>query len=179
MQLGQSFYYSSGSGFLCRVTATGYSVVESLQAEGTSDQCFVALWFNEKTDALYDIVPSSLQSEAAGYKPLRIDRQLNFLGKIDDQIIAEIRRSKFVIADFTHDERGARGSVYYEAGFAHGLDIPVIFTCRNDQIDDLHFDTNHFLHLTWSTDAPEELIEPLRSRIAANIGVGPHATVRN
>ena len=178
MQLGQSFYYSSGFGFLCRVTATGYSVVESLQAEGTSDQCFVALWFDKKTDALYDIAIAPAV-RAVGYKPLRIDRQVNFLGKIDDQIIAEIRRSKFVIADFTHDERGARGSVYYEAGFAHGLDIPMIFTCRNDQIDDLHFDTNHFLHLSWSTDAPEDLIEPLKSRIAANIGMGPHATVGN
>ena len=69
-------------------------------------------------------------------------------------IIAEIRRSNtFVITDFTQLTNfiGARGSVYYEAGFAHGLDIPVIFTCRNDQIDDLHFDTNHFLHLSWST----------------------------
>ena len=177
IRLGQTIHYSR-LGFLCRVTDTGFSVVESLQAESTSDQCFVALWFNEKTDALYDnaIEPAV---EAAGYKPLRIDRQVNFLGKIDDQIIAEIRRSKFLIADFTHDERGARGSVYYEAGFAHGLGIPVIFTCREDLIDDLHFDTSHFLHLPWSTDAPEELIEPLRSRIAANIGVGPHATGGN
>ena len=175
LQIGLLTYTSSGPGFLCRVTTAGYSVIESLQTESTSDQCFVALWFNEQTDALYDnaIEPAV---EASGYKPLRIDRQLNFLGKIDDQIIAEIRRSKFVIADFTHDESGARGSVYYEAGFAHGLDIPVIFTCRNDQIDDLHFDTNHFLHLSWSADAPEDLIEPLKSRIEANIGMGPHAT---
>ena len=178
IQIGRLFYISSGPGFLCIATATGYSFVESLQGKGTSDQCFVALWFNEKTNALYDIAIAPAV-EAAGYKPLRIDRQLDFLGKIDDQIIAEIRRSKFVIADFTHDEQGARGSVYYEAGFAHDLGIPVIFTCRNDQIDDLHFDTNHFLHLPWSADAPEELIEPLKSRIAANIGFGPHATDGN
>ena len=177
IRLGQSTYYSP-FGFLCRVTASGYSVVESLQVEGTSDQCFVALWFNENTDALYDsaIEPAV---KAAGYKPLRIDRQLNFLSKIDDQIIAEIRRSRFVIADFTHDERGARGSVYYEAGFALGLDIPVIFTCREDLIDDLHFDTSHFLHLPWSADTPEVLKEPLKSRILANIGVGPHAPSGN
>ena len=175
VQIGRLTHVPSGPGFLCTVTTDGYSSVESLQADGKLDQCFVALWFNEKTNALYDkaIAPAVA---AIGYKPIRIDRQPNFLGKIDDQIIAEIRRSRFVIADFTHDERGARGSVYYEAGFAHGLGIPVIFTCRDDQIDDLHFDTNHFLHLPWPTDAPEELIEPLKSRIAANIGVGPHAT---
>ena len=174
VRVGNFDYVPSGLGFLCVVTTDGHIAVESLQTEGRPDQCFVALWFNEKTNALYDkaIAPAVA---AIGYKPIRIDRQPNFLGKIDDQIIAEIRRSRFVIADFTHDERGARGSVYYEAGFAHGLGIPVIFTCQDDQIDDLHFDTNHFLHLPWPTNAPEELIEPLKSRIAANIGVGPHA----
>ena len=174
VKVGPSTYIPSGPGFLCTVTTDGYSAVESLQANGKPDQCFVALWFNEQTDALYDkaIAPAVA---SIGYKPIRIDRQPNFLGKIDDQIIAEIRRSRFVVADFTHDERGARGSVYYEAGFAHGLGIPVIFTCRDDQIDGLHFDTNHFLHLPWPTDAPEKLIEPLKSRIVANIGVGPDA----
>ena len=160
-------------GFLCRVTTKGYTEIEQLQAAHQSDQCFVAMWFNEKTNALYDsaIAPAVM---AAGYQPIRIDRQTNFLGKIDDQIIAEIRRSRFVVADFTHDERGARGSVYYEAGFAHGLEIPVIFTCRDDQIDDLHFDTNHFLHLAWPATDPGLLIEPLTNRILANIGPGPH-----
>jgi len=112
---------------------------------------------------------------AAGYQPLRIDQKPDFLGKIDDQIIAEIRRSRFVIADFTHGDGGVRGSVYYEVGFAQGLDIPVIFTCRDDQLDDLHFDTNHFLHLSWPRGHTEALIEPLKNRILANIGEGPHA----
>lgn len=167
-------YYASTGGFLYIVTASGYIEIERLRAERKADQCFVALWFNQETNALYDnaIKPAV---KAAGYKPIRIDRQTNFLGKIDDQIIAEIRRSRFLIADFTHDERGARGSVYYEAGFAHGLDIPVIFTCRADQICKLAFDTNHFLHLDWPADAPEELIEPLKNRILSNIGEGPHA----
>ena len=34
-----------------------------------------------------------------------------------DRIIAQIRASKFVVADFTRN----RGGVYYEAGFALGL----------------------------------------------------------
>ncbi len=175
MQTGQTFHGLTVPGFLCRVTTYGYSFVESLRTESTSDQCFVGLWFNQQTNVLYEkaIEPAVI---ASGYRPLRIDRKLNFLGKIDDQIVAEIRRSKFVIADFTHGEKGARGSVYYEAGFAHGLAIPVFFTCRKDQIDDLHFDTNHFLHLDWSADAPEDLLEPLKSRIEANMGIGPHAT---
>ena len=45
----------------------------------------------------------------------------------------QIRKSKFLIADFT----GQRGGVYYEAGFAYGLGLPVIWTCRKDWFDGL------------------------------------------
>jgi len=161
-------------GFAYTVTAHGHSAMEQHQTEVKSDQCFVAMWFNEATDALYDrgIAPAV---RAAGYQPLLISQKPDFLGKIDDQIIAEIRRSRFIVADFTHGDGGARGSVYYEVGFAQGLDIPVIFTCRDDRINSLHFDTNHFLHLSWPRGYAEALIEPLKNRILANIGEGPHA----
>ena len=71
---------------------------------------------------------------AAGYDPLRIDR-VEHVAKIDDEIVAQIRRSRFVLADFT----GHRGGVYFEAGFALGLNLPVIWTCRQDAVDQLHF----------------------------------------
>ena len=89
-------------------------------------------------------------------KPVRIDQQ-EHNNKIDDEIIAEIRRSRFVVADFTQGEKGARGGVYYEAGFAQGLGIEVIFTCRKDVLDnnDIHFDTRQYNHIGWET--PEEL----------------------
>ena len=106
----------------------------------------------------------------AGYDPLRIDQKPN-VNKIDDEIIAEIRRSRFLVADFTYGDNGARGGVYYEAGFAHGLGLPVIFSCRNDIIDNLHFDTRQYHHIVWET--PDELRESLRNRILALIGEGP------
>ena len=164
-----------GFRLLITVTADGYSEVEKSRSVRNTEQCFIAMWFNQETDALYDkaIAPAV---RAAGYQPIRIDQQTNFLGKIDDQITAEIPRSKFVIADFTHGDDGPRGSVYYEVGFAHALDIPVIFTCRDDQMEGLPFDTNHYPHLPWSADAPEALIEPLKNRVVDNLGPGPHGT---
>ena len=57
--------------------------------------------------------------EDAGYKPYLVDED-EHIDKIDDKIIAEIRRSRFIVADFTHGEKGARGGVYFEAGFALG-----------------------------------------------------------
>lgn len=107
----------------------------------------------------------------AGYKPLRIDRK-EHINKIDDEIIAEIRRSRFVVADFTSKPKEARGGVYYEAGFAHGLNIQVIYTCRKDRFEDVHFDTRQFNHITWNT--PEDLRTDLSQRISSVIGDGPH-----
>ena len=127
------------------------------------------MWFHESMEEAFEkgIQPAILDT---GYKPLRID-QKEHVNKIDDEIIAELRRSRFIVADFTHGKSGARGGVYYEAGFAHGLNLPVIFTCRKDAVDTLHFDTNHYSHIVW-TD-PEDLREKLKNRILAVIGEGP------
>ncbi len=107
-----------------------------------------------------------------GYKPMRIDKKED-INKIDDEIIAEIQRSRFLIADFTQGDDGARGGVYYEAGFAQGLGIPVIRSCRKDILDEnkLHFDTRQYHHVVWET--ADELRVGLEKRILALIGEGP------
>ena len=83
--------------------------------------------------------------------------------KICDAIIAEIRKSKFVVTDFT----GHRGGVYFEAGYALGLGLPVIWTCSKDDLDGSNFDTRQYNHIVWESD--EELFEKLRRRIEATI----------
>jgi nucleoside 2-deoxyribosyltransferase len=127
------------------------------------------MWFDESMRSVYDdgIEPGIADS---GYNPLRIDQKPD-VDKIDDEIIAEIRRSKFLVADFTHGDEGSRGGVYYEAGFAHGLGLPVIFLCHKDKISDLHFDTRQYHHIDW--ESPDELRKRLGDRILASIGEGP------
>lgn len=66
----------------------------------------------------------------------------------------------------------ARGGVYYEAGFAHGLGIEVIFTCKENALENVHFDTRQHNHIVWKK--PEELRQGLAKRISARIGDGPH-----
>ena len=153
-----------------KVSVEGYGHIADLASNQDSAQCFVAVWFSEEMDAPYEqgIKPAI---EAAGYEPMRIDRK-EHANKIDDEIIAEIRRSRFLIADFTHGDDGARGGVYYEAGFAHGLNLPVIFSCSSDMVDKLHFDTRQYNHIVWET--PEELRRDLTNRIEAVIGEGPN-----
>ncbi|WP_409348117.1 nucleoside 2-deoxyribosyltransferase [Paenibacillus gyeongsangnamensis] len=100
----------------------------------------------------------------AGFEPFRVN-QSETTGKICDEIISQIRRSKFVVADFT----GQRNGVYFEAGFAMGLGIPVIWICNKQEIAEgkLHFDTRQYNHIDWETE--DELYTRLLNRIKANI----------
>ena len=94
----------------------------------------------------------------AGYKPLRIDRT-EHVNRIDDEIIMQIRQSKFLVADLT----GQRNGVYFEAGFAQALGRPVIWTCKACHFKRLHFDTRQYNHIKWETAAD------LRRQLAARI----------
>ncbi|MBK9334940.1 MAG: hypothetical protein IPM96_21700 [Ignavibacteria bacterium] len=108
-------------------------------------QAFIAMWFDaEMNEVYYNGFKKAILD--SGYEPMKIDfKEHN--NKIDDEIIAEIRNSGFMVADFT----GHRGGVYYEAGFAHGLGIPVIWTCRKSDFDNLHFDTRQYNHIEWES----------------------------
>jgi hypothetical protein len=142
------------------LTVSGWERVDRLQsARGKPDQAFVAMWFDKPLDEAYSkgIEPAL---RATGFAPLRIDR-LPHNERIDDKILAEIRRSGLVLADFT----GQRQGVYFEAGFGLGLNIPVIWSCRQDWLEKGHFDTRQYNHIVW-TD-PSDLREQLEARIKA------------
>ena len=132
-------------------------VEEQLGEQGRSQQAFVAMWFDDSLDKVYDCgIKSAI--EAASYEARRID-QTDFVGGVVDEIMAEIRKSRFVVADFTTSpEAGARSRVYFEAGFAYGLDIPVFLTYRTEAV---HFDMGHLNRLEW--EAPEDLRQKLKN----------------
>ena len=163
---GNLYVNSSFSG---EVTVDGFGHIAEQATNVDLAQAFVAMWFDPSMDEAYRLGIEPAISEA-GYKALRIDQKLHN-NRIDDEIIAEIRRSRFLVADFTQGDDGARGGVYYEAGFAHGLGLKVIFTCRKDAIDKVHFDTNHYNHVVWTT--PAELFKGAKDRILAEFGQGP------
>ena len=111
--------------------------------------------------------------EAAGYVPIRVDED-EYTGGVMDKVISELRNSRFVVADFTRN----RGGVYYEAGFAAGLGIPVIHLCNARCLDDasddrLHFDVQHLNFLTWEDSTLDAFTENLTNRIVALFGRGP------
>lgn len=144
------------------LSLTGWQRVDELKATGAkSDQGFVAMWFNPSTDDAWEH-GFKVALRENGYEPVRVDL-VHHNQKICDRIIVEIRRSGLMVADFT----GNRAGVYYEAGFAQGLGIPVIWTCREDHFEEVHFDTRQYNHVVWR-DATD-LKSQLSDRIAATV----------
>ena len=153
----------------CEILPGGYMRLDELRRHPTaSAQGFVAMWFHEDLSDAYS-TGFEIGVFQAGYDPVRIDR-IEHINKIDDEIISQINASKFLVADFT----GHRGGVYFEAGYAMGLGLPVFWACRKDHLSELHFDIRQFNCIDW--ESPGELAERLSKRIEAVLGLGPNRT---
>jgi nucleoside 2-deoxyribosyltransferase len=146
------------------ITHAGWAEAARLAAVSViaSKRCFAALRFNKEMLAVYDLAIAPAIA-AAGYEP-RIANRPTHNDQIDAHIVAEIKGSRFLVADVTY---GAAG-VYFEAGYAIGLGRPVIWMCRRDRKpEDVHFDTQQYNHILW--DSPEHLRAELTDRIVATI----------
>jgi hypothetical protein len=158
--------YVSGSAGLAgefQVSADGWNRMYELENYRTeSNQGFIAMAFASEYDDAWNAIAAAI--DKAGFTPFRVN-QSDTNGKICDEIIAQIQQSRFVVSDFT----GQRNGVYFEAGYAMGLGIPVIWCCHAQEIKDgkLHFDTRQYNHINWET--PEELSTRLYNRIRATI----------
>ena len=129
---------------------------------GIPGKCFVAMSFHESLKDAYEHGIYLAVKEDCKMDPVRIDL-VPHNDNIVDKIIAEIRTCQFMVADFT----GHKAGVYFEAGFARGLGRPVIWTCREDDFENRHFDTAQFSHIVWKD--PGDLRMRLADRIKATI----------
>ena len=182
------------------LTPKGYQRLREIQKPNQeSNQCFVAMWFADEMKNAFDdaIMPAIQYVEPGGtesrFKAVKIDN-VEHANDINDEIIAQIRRSRFMVCDLT----GYRGGVYFEAGFAYGLGLPVIYTCRKDWTkpetlrdtpdgkpiellydengqairvgkEGVHFDLNHRNRIEWDPSDLEDFRIKLERRIKAVI----------
>lgn len=145
------------------VTPKGWERIRTLQQPGRdSNQAFVAMWFADTHKVYFDEAIKPAVEVDGKFMALRIDRK-DHNNRIDDEIIAEIRRSRFLVADFSDHRHG----VYFEAGLGLGLGLPVIWCVHEDYKDRAHFDTRQFNHIIYKT--PKELHDSLLNRIRATI----------
>ncbi|MCF6147588.1 MAG: hypothetical protein E3K37_02910 [Candidatus Kuenenia sp.] len=160
-----------------KVLPDGWIRLEELsKSNPKSSQGFVAMSFsnNEEMHLVGKAITAAIGD--AGYKPLMVNK-IEHVNKICDEIIYQIRRSKFVVVDFTEQ----KPNVYFEAGFAKGLGLEVFWLCKKEDIDKLHFDIRQYNCIEWISEkneiyCPDDkklLQERLTQRIVSMLGKGP------
>lgn len=140
----------------------GLLYIENLsQTNINSKNIFCAFNFTSELKNIFDnYINQTIDS--LGYTYSRVSSSsTNTNTKIDDEIISLIRSSQIVIADFS----GQRNSVYFEAGFAMGLNIPVIWTCKASEWEELSFDTRQYPHILWKDE--DDLAKQISDKIKA------------
>jgi len=86
---------------------------------------------------------------------------------IDNKLRVAIKQSRFLICDLTHGNQGA----YWEAGYAEGLGLPVIYICEKSIMKGKnrpHFDVNHQEIYFWKKEDEKNIssfLEDLKAEI--------------
>jgi hypothetical protein len=149
-----------------RITIDGWNLIHNLNLGRNSKKVFVAMAF---TDQAGEVVRSDLRDKIKNvleankkWEPIIID-EIEHNDGIMDKVISGINDSRFVIAELTHQKSG----VYYEAGYARGIGLPVIHIVKKSDLKSCHFDVKHLNLITW--DTLSELAEKLEHRIKATI----------
>lgn len=134
--------------------------IEITEAGLTSSNCFIAMSFGEGMDEIRRAIKQAIIE--TGFIPIIVDEiHVKSDVTINDEILASIKKSRFCISDFTQQKNG----VYFEAGYALGRGLKVIYTCAREDFNNAHFDINHYLHILY--DTPEQLKKGLIDKIEA------------
>jgi hypothetical protein len=151
------------------ITGFGWARVEELQ-NGLPDSTLVFLALSnryvatgEPADpdgfgaALRDAIALALPAPLSAY---RVENDHSAVD-ITDEIVANIRRARFVVADLTC----ARPNVYFEAGLAMGLGKPVVFTRRAGET--AHFDVAAYKIIEWAPGQLGDFTAALTNHLVA------------
>lgn len=147
------------------LTLDGWALYESERRGKVAGKYgFLAMKFGDAVlDQFVSNVVKPCVSEGIGFRLVDM-RDVARAGIIDNLLREQIRDAAFVIVDLTHDNYGA----YWEAGYAEGLNKPVIYICERSKFDakSSHFDTNHCTTVMWDAadyaQFAKELVATLR-----------------
>lgn len=133
-------------------------IVEIEKSSVISNKCFIAMAFDKSTTIYREAIKKALENNK--FKAVIIDEEhLDSDKTIPDEILNKIRKAKFCVADFTLHRNG----VYFESGYALGLGKQVIYTCKEDDFKNAHFDIKQLQHVLYNT--PDELEKKLTNKI--------------
>jgi nucleoside 2-deoxyribosyltransferase len=146
--------------FFKNITFDGLEYVENLDNPNQSSKnIFVAFNFEDALNEVFNIhLNKAITENGFNYTVVNQDN-VEHNKSINDEIIVKLKSSKIVIADFTNH----RNSVYFEAGFAMGMNIPIIWTCQKGHDKEMSFDTRQFPHILWENK--DDLVKQVIDRI--------------
>lgn len=167
------------------LAAAGWAKYEQLKSNPvrTKRQGFMAMDFRDKDSDEYHVYDMFLAYKKAlekiGFDLIRVD-SIEKTGPIPEKILVDIRESKFVIADLTHENEG----VYWEAGVGEGMNKKVVYSCNKDYLksngkERLHFDINAHNRIEWllgngETEAAcDRLINIIKNEFPEDYHVNP------
>ena len=145
------------------LTLKGFEVYEELKkGKSKSNQVFMALQYDNELAANFykNFLTPALKEFKLDLKDLRDSSKIDSL--LVAQMEAEIRQSKFLIADITPVDGKHNANVYWEAGLARGLDKPVLYLCEASKFEKLPFDTNGFLHVKYDLSSEEKVKDAIK-----------------
>ncbi len=121
---------------------------------------FVSMPMNKNKCSYVDDIRSGITDALinAGYEPYFLDKD-SHNDNIVNKMIDEIATCRFLIADLTSQNNG----VYYEAGYAKALGKTVIFSCKKDDFDNVHFDIRQTQIVVWDD------VDDLKSKMENHI----------
>lgn len=158
--------------FSLELTTAGWQRFEELkQVNKESKQAFMAMKFDDEQKQFINDKLKPVVKET-GFDLLLLTDINSKENLIDNKLRVAIRQSRFLICDLTHCNAGA----YWEAGYAEGLKLPVIYICEKSAFDDEdktkrpHFDVNHQEIFQWDKN-DEESIKDFLDNIKAKIQV--------
>lgn len=132
-----------------------------------SKQIFMAMKFEDNAKHFVNTHLKPL-TQKLGFDLKLLDEIISEESLIDDKLRVEIKKSRLLICDLTHGNQGA----YWEAGYAEGLGIPVLYICSktafNSKTTKPHFDVNHQEIFTWADEESSiaDFKEQLKAKIA-------------
>ncbi|MDR0943636.1 MAG: hypothetical protein LBM41_03795 [Ruminococcus sp.] len=151
----------------------GLQRAESLISTNTeSNQIFIACKFSNPDTGVFreyfvNSVKDAAEKASDGKYHAIIVSDIEYNDGISDRLKAEIKRSKAVIVDYTYESQ----NVYFEAGYADALGLPIIRCCDENWANEyegglekaVHFDERHNNLILWKSY--KELQQRIEDRI--------------
>jgi len=150
------------------------SVISLAEKAALSRDVFLIMSF-EETDDLDDYRAAvQVVCKKAGCQAVRTDsRPATNTHQIVDAIHDHIQTCGFVIADITNE----RPNVYYEIGYAKGLDKKLILTSKKGT--PVHFDLYGYNRVEWTgSENLKKQLKPIVDEFARSFGLSPDSAPR-